>query len=302
MKNKVLCIISAAISLILLFIVVWPAGQLLMPQRTSFGANWGGFLQQEENTSDVMFFGSSIVYCDAYPAFFTKECGLSAYVLAGPEQNMAMTYYYIKEALNSQSPSIIFVEMTEMFFPKKNSFQKVNIGYMPWSMNRLHATFDTAEKEEWLGLLFPIYNYHDRWSEITLDELKQNLNGYTTEKCRGFTYLTDSAPQYEFKEKEVDEGEYGNNLEWFKKIAQLARANNITLVPYIAPYFERLSDEYTERIRQDAASEGLELLDCNDYFEEFGFDPKRDFYDSLHTNCYGAEKFSRWMGRYTAAL
>lgn len=299
MKNKVLCTISAVISLILLFTVIWPLGQLLMPQRTSFGANWGGFLQQEENTSDVIFFGSSIVYCDAYPEIFTRESGLSAYVLAGPEQNMAMTYYYIKEALNTQSPSIIFVEMTEMFFPEKNSFQKVNIGYMPWSLNRLKATFDTADKEEWLGLLFPIYNYHDRLKEITPDELKQNLEGYTAEKCRGFTYLTDAAPQHEFTEKEVDTNEYDNNLEWFKKIVRLTRANDITLIPYIAPYFNRLSEENTERIRQDAANEGLLLLDCNDYFDEFNFNSERDFYDNLHTNCCGAEKFSRWLGRYT---
>lgn len=298
MKKRILCAFASVVSLFILFMIVWPLGGLLMPQRTSFGANWGGFLQAEKNSCDVMFFGSSIVYCDAYPEFFTQESGLSAYVLAGPEQNMAMTYYYIQGALETQSPSIIFVEMTEMFFPEKNDFQKANIGYMPWSKNRLSATFRTADKSEWFGLLFPIYNYHDRWQEITFDELKQNLNGYTAEKCRGYTYLTDAAPQNGFCVKKVMEDDYGFNLKWFKNIAQLARNNDITLIPYIAPYFERLPSRLTEQIRSDAATEGLYLLDCNDYFDAFGFDPQRDFYDSLHTNCLGAQKFSAWLGRY----
>ena len=298
MKKRILCGAAAIVSLFILFMIVWPLGGLLMPQRTSFGANWGGFLQADEDSCDVMFFGSSIVYCDAYPDFFTQTSGRSAYVLAGPEQNMAMTYYYIKGALETQSPSIVFVEMTEMYFPKKNDFQKANIGYMPWGENRLRATFDTAEKDEWFGLLFPIYDYHNRWNEITPDELKQNLEGYTAEKCRGYTYLTDAVPQGKFTVKKVTEDEYDFNLEWFKKITQLARENDITLIPYIAPYYERLSDEHMEQIRKDVADEGFYLLNCNEYFDEFGFNSQTDFFDSLHTNCYGAQKFSRWMGRY----
>ncbi len=298
MKNRILFVTSAIVSLLMIFTVVWPLGGLLMPQRTSFGANWGGFLQAERDSCDVMFFGSSIVYCDVYPEFFSQECGRSAYVLAGPEQNMAMTYYYISEALRTQSPSVVFVEMTEMYFPRENDFQKANIGYMPWGENRLRATFDTADKDEWFGLLFPIYDYHDRWKEITLGELRQNLGGYEAEKFRGYTYLTDAAPQDGVQVKEVNEADYYFNLEWFKKIARLARDNSVTLVPYIAPYYDRLGDRLIERMRRSVAAEGLELLDCNDRFEEFGFDPQRDFYDGLHTNCYGAEKFSCWLGRY----
>ena len=210
MKNRILFITSAIVSLLMVFTVVWPLGGLLMPQRTSFGANWGGFLRAQKDSCDVMFFESSIVYYDIYPEFFSRECGRSAYVLAGPEQNMAMTYYYISEALRTQSPSVVFVEMTEMYFPRENDFQKANIGYMPWGENRVR----------------------------------------------------------------------------------------MTLVPYIAPYYDRMGDRLIECMRHSTAAEGLELLDCNDRFEEFGFDPQRNFYDGLHTNCYGAEKFSCWLVRH----
>lgn len=303
MRKKAACMAAAVLSLLILCGVIWPlGGRLLMPQRTTFGANWGAFLQEEKNSMDAIFFGSSLVYCDIRPDCFTEESGLSAYVLAGPEQNMALTYYYIREALKTQSPSVIFVEMTEMYFPESNGFQKTNIGYMPWSANRLEAVFRAAQKEEWPGLLFPICNYHDRWKEITSQELLQNLKGYQTDRYRGYTYLEEIAIQEGFSEKQVDAKEYEYNLKWFQKTAKLARDRGITLVAYITPCCQRLPEHLTDRIRRDAAREGISLLDCNQSFEEFGFDLQRDFYDSLHTNYRGAEKVSRWMGKKTREL
>lgn len=303
MRKKTACMAAAVLSLLILYSMIWPlGGRLLMPQRTDFGANWGAFLQEKKNSVDAMFFGSSLVYCDIRPECFAEESGISAYVLAGPEQNMALTYYYIREALKTQSPSVIFVEMTEMYFPENNSFQKTNIGYMPWSENRLNAVFRTARKEEWAGLLFPICNYHNRWMEITPQELLQNWKGYEADPCRGYTYLEESAAQEGFFEKEVDDKEYEYNRKWFQKTARLARDRSITLVAYLTPCIQRLSEKRTDRIRRDTAAEGVLFIDCNPSFEEFGFDLQRDFYDSLHTNYRGAEKFSRWMGRKAQEL
>ena len=38
-----------------------------------------------------------------------RECGARAYVLAGGEQTIPQTYYYIRQALRTQSPQVIFV-------------------------------------------------------------------------------------------------------------------------------------------------------------------------------------------------
>ncbi|MBQ5760156.1 MAG: hypothetical protein IIV85_00210, partial [Clostridia bacterium] len=41
------------------------------------------------------------------------------------------------------------------------------------------------------------------------------------------------------------------------------------------------------------------LLNCNEHFDEIGADYATDFYDPLHYNAGGAEKFSRWLGRWS---
>ncbi|MBR4875170.1 MAG: hypothetical protein IKU95_01610, partial [Clostridia bacterium] len=45
--------------------------------------------------------------------------------------------------------------------------------------------------------------------------------------------------------------------------------------------------------------EGAFVLDCNALFDDIGADPATDFYDPLHYNAGGAEKFSAWLGRWS---
>ena len=41
MKKRILCGAAAIVSLFILFMIVWPLGGLLMPQRTSFRGELG---------------------------------------------------------------------------------------------------------------------------------------------------------------------------------------------------------------------------------------------------------------------
>jgi hypothetical protein len=79
----------------------------------------------------------------------------------------------------------VFIGVTAMFFPRYTNFAKANIGYMPRSLNRLAATFKTAERAEWLGLLFPLYNYHDRCKDVRL----RDFNPYAPDSGRGYAHL-----------------------------------------------------------------------------------------------------------------
>ncbi len=153
---------SLAMVLILLFILgINFLGGLLMPVRANFGSNWENYTQEPKNSIDVLFLGSSMAYCNVNPAVIYRQSGLTSYVVAGPELSMPITYYYLREALRTQSPQAVCLEVNALFFGKTTGFTKVTVGYMPWSWNRLQATFRAAEPELWFGLLFPIYFYHD---------------------------------------------------------------------------------------------------------------------------------------------
>ena len=114
-------------------------------------------------------------------------CALLA--MAGPEQTIPMTALYLREALRTQSPQAVFVELTGMFYSRCTNYTKTNVGQMPWGYNRLAATFTEAEPEVRAGLLFPLLFYHDRWSELTADDWTVALRGYSRDPLAGYTCM-----------------------------------------------------------------------------------------------------------------
>lgn len=301
--KKTLKILAVLLATLILLLGTSVLGQLLMPPRTDFGSTWASYLQEEEDTLDVLFFGSSLVYCDVIPAAIWEETGLRSYVMAGPEQTMPITYYYIMEACRTQSPQAIVVELNGLFFGQHQNFTRVNIGYMPWTMNRLGATIHGAESDAQLGLFLPIYEYHDRVYSITPEELRQNLHP-ARDDYAGYTLLYKAEPQGEITCRSYETGteNYRENLRYLQKISAFCQAEGIELVLYIAPAYGRIPPEAQIAMEQDLQSvPHMALLDCND-----GTWPEADgetqWFDFLHYNLYGAEPFSREMGRRLLAL
>jgi len=69
--------ILAFITALVLFIgISWTASWLLMPVRTTYGGTWDHYLHEEADSVDVLFFGSSLSYCDVIPAVIWEETGL----------------------------------------------------------------------------------------------------------------------------------------------------------------------------------------------------------------------------------
>jgi len=142
--------------LLLVFVLgTYGAAWLLMPSRTDYGATWETYRQEPRNSVDVLYFGSSLVYCNVVPSVIWEESGITSYVMAGPEQTIPISYYYIRETCRIQNPKAIVLEVTGLFYPEYGGFTKANISYMPWSVNRIAATFKAAEKELRTCLLFP---------------------------------------------------------------------------------------------------------------------------------------------------
>lgn len=70
-----------------------------------------GFYALEDNTMDVLFMGTSHTYYGFNPSILYKETGLSSYVFAGECQPISVTYHYLVEALKTQSPSLVVLDV-----------------------------------------------------------------------------------------------------------------------------------------------------------------------------------------------
>lgn len=297
-KEALACVVSVAVLLGALALLT----RLLTPKQHDMGSTWGQFLQEERDSVDALFFGSSLVYCDVVPAVLWEETGLTGYVVAGPEQTIPMTYYYLREALNTQSPQAVFVELTGMFYARYTNYTKTNIGQMPWGINRLLATFREAEPEYRAGLLFPLLFYHDRWSQLTADDFAVTFTGYEADPLAGYTYLDlyrESGGMYD-RELARDEANEARSWVALTDIYRLLVDEGIRPVFYVAPGLGRIPAAAMEPLKTRIRTEMPEalVLDCNEHWEEIGADESRDFYDALHYNAAGAEKFSRFLGRW----
>ena len=298
-KEAAAILIAAAIVFCAAYFSAW----LLTPPRTDYGAVWDLYLQEEPDTIDVLYFGSSIVYCDMIPAVVWEETGLTSYVMAGPEQTFPITYHYLREACETQSPQAVVLELNGMFFPQYQNYTKVNISYMPWSVNRILATLHGAEPEERLGSFFPIYNYHDRIYSVTPRQIGRRLFP-GTDPYAGYTLLLTASEQTGYPERDylTDTDAYRENLDYLQKIAAFCAGKDIRLVLYFAPVHCHVPEDALRALEQAVESVPHALyFNCND--ESWPeFDPATEWYDFLHLNLYGAVPCSQRFSQELAKL
>lgn len=287
--------------LLLVFVLgTYGAAWLLMPSRTDYGATWETYRQEPRNSVDVLYFGSSLVYCNVVPSVIWEESGITSYVMAGPEQTIPISYYYIRETCRTQNPKAIVLEVTGLFYPEHGGFTKANISYMPWSVNRIAATFKAAEKELRTSLLFPILDYHSLWTSVRGGQIKQHLSP-GTDVFAGYTYLEKVTPQTEtvVRGYRANTENYARNLEYLREIYEYCEKRDIQLVLMVTPTKGRIADDAYAQMRTDVAKlTNAVFVDFNDNMAELGIDDSTDWFDFIHFNCRGAEKFSRYLGAF----
>ena len=293
--------IPAALAAALIFLLLsYCAGWLLTPPRTSYGSTWDRYLQEPENSVDVLFFGSSLVYCNVAPGIIWEECGITSYAMAGPEQTIPITYSYVKEACRTQTPKVVAIEITGMFYKQYQNYSKVNISYMPWSCNRMEAIFNAAEPELRAGLLFPLFDYHSRWQEVTPSNILTRISP-SIDPMAGYTFLTTATAQGEaaYRDYSAETETYARNLDYLKQIHSYCSEQGIQLMLFLTPTKGRIPESERNKLKDDISTlEGVVFADFNDNWDEISINDSTDWYDFLHFNCRGAETFSRYLGQY----
>lgn len=278
-------------------------GGLLLPQRPNFGATWGRFLQEERNSLDVLFFGSSVVYCDVVPAVVWQESGLTSYVMAGPEQTLAITCRYVREACKTQSPQAVVVELSGLFFDRYPEAMKPNLLYMPWGAERIGATLQGAAPEDWPELFFPLFASHDRVYSATWEDISSHLRPQADDYA-GYTLMDEAHPisRRPDREMDTDSDTFRENLAYLREISDFCAQRDIQLILYLGPAYCTMAQDALDELRAGAAEiPGAAFFDCNtEAWPQF--DPWHQWYDALHLNVAGAVPFSRRLGQELKAL
>lgn len=266
-----------------------------------------GFYRENEQSMDVIGFGSSRMYCTLDPLVLHHETGLRAYVLATQQQPLKATWYYMREALGRQSPRLLILEATMAFRPDSETTDaeiRDCLDPLPWSKNKLALIRELVPAGQRASYYFNFLKYHQRWKELSAKDFDFSYLG-KRDVFRGYMYLTPERGA-DCRQQNYDSAEAlpvpEENLVLLREMAQLAKDNGAELLLLAAPY-ETVTDDlgYLKSLHAFCETEGLAFLDLNLVYDELGLNNAKDFFDIGHFNVSGSTKATRYIAGYITA-
>ncbi len=308
-------VIACVLFCVMLAIEVAYVGAVLKPSRAGAvgGAPWESFFALRENSTDVLVFGSSHAFAGIDPAFVWRERGIPSFILGGPTQMQQVTEYYMRESLRTQHPKVIALEMVSVSYSARTfspSFHAMNVGLMPWTTNKLAASWLATPADMRVNVLSDVWAYHGRWSDITKadfelgrkDDQAAYLKGFNpTMKSREVSSTPFVRPQSDYA---VAESGLAYNLDALRSMARMCAENDVELLLFLTPtgppeaysyYLTRAAEEI------EGEFDNVRVLDLSVPGAVPGLDYTTDFLDGGHLNWRGAEKASRVFADYLAA-
>lgn len=279
------------------------------------------FYEQEEDSIDVMYMGTSATnrYYNTTMAF--HEDGVAAYNLAVMGMPMLFMPTLIDEVEKTQDPSLYVIELRNVL-KSKNEVTDAHIRRVTDSMkvssNKFNAIETALEYTEGAdgelsnideGLLdyyVPIVKYHGRLIsgdmsvlDVVMVSGQVPVQGYVlsmktlVQKAQKDAVLSDErvplAPEME--------DALVNTLDACDELDK-----DVLFV--LAPYSVKEGDAAKLNTAKDMVeSRGYTVIDFNDpeIFAATGIDRTTDFYNSKHVNYLGAEKYTYYLTKYIKA-
>jgi len=291
---------------LLLVIVMLLSAWLVLDRKTAcnYTRSVQGFFNEEENSMEVLFFGSSHMYCSMDPKVLKAETGLESYVLASQQQPLNATYHYIKSAFETQQPKLVVLELLMANQKPEWASEAVLrdcIDPMPWRHGKVELIKELVPEEKRGSYYFNLLKYHGRWKELSGEDFDFSyLDGHDAD--RGFIRFTLSRPSaaaqlsYQGVQAKPLFDECETQL---LRIKELVESEGAQLAFILMPYEGAEEDAASfVAMHEFARQQGLELLDFNLIFDETGLDGSSDYFDADHLNAFGAEKATRRFAQW----
>ena len=292
-KGTIFCIILAIIMYVIspIFVPKW--------KNKVYGGSTRriqGIYTEPKNTIDLVTIGNSNIYAAISTTKLWKDMGITSYHTGTPMQTTWISYYILKDFLKRQEPKLAVIDMN-FAFEKGNRYKKYireDIDNMPMSINKLEMindpVFDNSLKAK-ISFIFPVIRFHSRWSEITMNEVKQayqkdNIN------FKGYEFNNRIDPYKKKSKTKVNENKSINTKitkeseEYLDKIVELCKENNTQVLLIYIPTATSWNQERHNEVQRYAKKQNLKFIDYN--LEEFDWEKyTRD--KGIHLNTFGAE-------------
>ncbi|MCD8013066.1 MAG: hypothetical protein LUG99_07810 [Lachnospiraceae bacterium] len=302
-KKVAKAVLFAAIFLILFYF----AQRLLQAKWTGNSSSttlWAEYVSLEKNTVDVFFVGTSHVYSGFDPMYIYENSGITSYTMSGGDLRFDLIYTILLEALKTQSPQVIFLDMSSVQYSEQAKEPKIHLmlDQLPASLAKLNFVLNSGnEKLTLLNGMIPFFRYHSRWEDLSAKDFQYMTGDMERTVTRGhFVSYKKTATGYRFYEEPEEELSEVTDYHRIplQKIASLCEENGIDLILFKVPSPSWYLEE-SEASQQLADELGLPYWELFYEVDEIGLDTETDFRDANeHLNQYGAEKLSDYLMEY----
>lgn len=299
---------SLALLLVLIFTLasVWAADRILLIKRYDGVEPMESFYAQKPGTVDVLLMGNSHIGVHVDTATLWREYGISAFALWGGVQPMWNTYHFLVEALKTQQPKAVVLEIGGLSVKEEYSdeaTQLKNVAGMHPSLNKLEAVKVTGPKERWGSLMLGLPLYHQRYAELSREDFQyfpwseKLINNKGSYALYGHGDFDLKNPGEITAVAEISE----KSMEYFMDIVRLCREQGIELILVKTPTTDlEKYQPYCNAVAEIAGDLGLKFYNFNLMTDELGIDSS-DFYHDTHLNLSGARKVSQALGEILLA-
>ncbi len=265
------------------------------------------FYKQNSNVNDIIFVGSSNIFEDVNTGVLWEEYGMASFDLGGSLQPMWNSYYYIKEALKTQSPKLIVLDLlgvleTEDYLKESRIIR--NTYGMKFSRDKIDAIKVSSPKEQWNDYIWEFPTYHSRYKELGVEDFLPNRGIANMETWKGFVINTATTPCEKPDNFQTEKtGKLSDKTEtYLRKICQLCEEKRVKLLLIKTPNVSTDTDINATMKYNEAAEIGKEygasFINFNYFYDEIGLDLNTDMGDSTHLNYRGNVKFTRYLAEY----
>lgn len=221
------------------------------------------FYRLEEDTVDVLFVGSSHVYYSINTCNLYDDYGIASYLLASPAQPVWISYYFLQEALKTQSPRLVVFDVCTLY--KKQS--DVGAASLP--------------------SLISMKPSREKWKAIRAVNQEEKL----LDAVSAFF----SFPYYHTRYDELTRQDYENTK-------RVRYQKNIPLLLVNSPYLNQTEEKQKayNYVFAIAKEYNIPFLDSN-FVKEMQIDFAKDLLEPSHLNYYGSVKYTDYLAKWIKA-
>ncbi len=296
-----------------------------------------GYYEQDKNSLDAVFVGSSSMYRFYISPQAWKENGFTSFTYSSAAMPFEATPYVLQEVNRTQKPKVVvidtrnFVKQTAIllketqteeekaYLEKTNSFIVNVTNNMPYGITRaklIHSFVpNNLNDQDEIDWQFDLGSNHNKWKDKSLKDYinyfkllvkgEENLKEAEDEllkiNCTRLKFKIRKQVRWEPNSDELNEKASipKERLKIIDDLISYAKKENIKVLFLSTPYSTNIDYWKVENaLAEYVKNKGFDYLNCNLHYDDIGIDFNTDYYDDRHTNALGAQKFTKYIGNY----